>query len=127
MVNSRVISASIAGRQLKNLKDPVKITLLPVTIPSEDVYDSTQCVYWDFDANNGYGDWSSEGCHFDHVKNQRVVCHCYHLTNFAVLMDMQRKPMELIHMFALDVISRVGCLISVVGLLITMCTYIAFR
>ena len=53
----------------------------------EDIDDtSIHCVFWDTNASNGFGDWSNNGCHYNAtVQDGRVVCHCYHLTSFAVL------------------------------------------
>ena len=45
-----------------------------------------QCVFWDFDLENGRGDWSNEGCMLvETTEGDRRVCHCDHLTSFAVL------------------------------------------
>ena len=44
---------------------------------------STRCVFWDFTLRDGIGDWSEDGCEFMGFTNGRVVCQCYHLTNFA--------------------------------------------
>ena len=47
---------------------------------------SVQCVFWDINASNGYGDWSGDGCQRSTTTSgERVVCHCDHLTSFAVL------------------------------------------
>ena len=39
------------------------------------------CVYWDFTLQ----DWSPERCTTHSDLNGGVICHCNHLTNFAVL------------------------------------------
>ena len=44
------------------------------------------CVYWDFTAASGAGDWSSEGCTLVSDEDNEAVCHCTHLTNFAILL-----------------------------------------
>lgn len=41
---------------------------------------SETCVSWDFDLQ----DWTLRGCNTT-VGQDGVVCHCNHLTNFAVL------------------------------------------
>ena len=47
---------------------------------------SVQCVFWDINASNGLGDWSGDGCQRKTTTSrERVVCHCNHLTSFAVL------------------------------------------
>ena len=44
-----------------------------------------QCVFWDFNADNDRGDWSSNGCDLAEQVDDEIICHCNHLTNFAVL------------------------------------------
>ncbi|XP_070557346.1 adhesion G-protein coupled receptor G2-like [Ptychodera flava] len=94
---------------------------------SDEIINTSQCVFWDFDANDGYGDWSSNGCHFVGVEDGRVVCRCNHLTNFAVLMDVHRNQPDAVHLFALDTISKIGCLLSIIGLSATLATYLGFK
>ena len=67
------------------------LELLPIIffqIPeiTEGVTNTSVCVYWDFELRDGVGDWSSNGCNFKGMENDRVVCECTHLTNFAVIM-----------------------------------------
>ena len=51
------------------------------------ISENFQCVFWDFDLENGHGDWSNEGCMLvATAERDRNVCHCNHLTSFAVLM-----------------------------------------
>ena len=57
-------------------------------------YDSVQCVFWDVLASNGLGDWSGDGCKLNTTSDKRVLCHCDHLTSFAVL--VVRKQTHLI-------------------------------
>lgn len=81
--NSYVISGSVKGQKLKDLSEPVVTTYKPLRAA---VDDSTACVFWNFTANNGTGDWAPDGCSFQGIKNGIVRCHCTHLTNFAILM-----------------------------------------
>ena len=81
--NSFVVSAGIKGYDVKNLTSPIITTFEPFN-KSTDYY--TACAYWDFSLQNGYGDWSSEGCSYIGRRNGKIICHCNHLTNFAVLL-----------------------------------------
>ena len=47
-----------------------------------------RCVFFDYDLNDGLGDWSLEGCTTKRTPSEPngVECFCNHLTNFAVLM-----------------------------------------
>ena len=42
------------------------------------------CVFWDQALNDGYGNWSSEGCRMASADSN--ICECTHLTSFALLM-----------------------------------------
>ena len=57
-----------------------------ITEITENVRNTSVCVFWDFELRDGVGDWSSDGCNFMGMENDRVVCECTHLTNFAVIM-----------------------------------------
>ena len=78
-LNSYVISADIQGYSMFNLSDQVEITY-----PRLNATETRKplCVYWNF----AQAQWSREGCSFQEFgENGRVVCHCNHLTNFAML------------------------------------------
>ena len=82
-VNSFVISASVKDLEINNLTEPVETTYYPL---QEGNNKNTECVFWDFRLKNGQGDWSGEGCYYKGTINGLVNCHCYHLTNFAILL-----------------------------------------
>ena len=48
--------------------------------------DNPTCVFWDYEADDGRGDWSTVGCYLVEASYDNVTCVCDHLTNFAVLM-----------------------------------------
>ncbi|KAG2457043.1 AGRG7 protein, partial [Polypterus senegalus] len=78
------------------------------------------CVFWDYTLS----DWNTEGCTKTSDDDKTLKCHCNHTTNFAVLMTFKNnykysKPLE--------VISIVGCSLSMAGLLITVLFYIITR
>ncbi|XP_077015653.1 adhesion G-protein coupled receptor D1 isoform X2 [Tamandua tetradactyla] len=79
------------------------------------------CAFLDF--SSGEGVWSDQGCARVEGNLSHSVCHCTHLTNFAIL--MQVVPLELTrgHQVALSSISYVGCLLSVVCLAATLATF----
>ncbi|XP_019646073.1 PREDICTED: adhesion G protein-coupled receptor L3-like [Branchiostoma belcheri] len=126
-VGTRIIGGRIAGRQVKNLPEPVIITFTPLqSFLSEDVKGVT-CVFWDFEAEAGQGAWSTEGCeNMPGETKERYTCACNHLTNFALLFFQDlygvgfgghRKPLE--------AITIVGCVVSIVCLVLTI-TILAF-
>jgi len=42
-----------------------------------------------------YSKWSDEGCRVVKTNRTHTVCQCTHLTNFAILMDLQPPPKHL--------------------------------
>ncbi|KAM6166410.1 adhesion G-protein coupled receptor D1 [Erethizon dorsatum] len=79
------------------------------------------CAFLDF--SSGKGVWSSQGCVLREGNLSHSICHCTHLTNFAIL--MQVVPLELPHghQVALSSISYVGCALSVLCLAATLVTF----
>ncbi|CAH1255346.1 ADGRG7 [Branchiostoma lanceolatum] len=123
-VNSRVIASRVTGFEFNNLSKPVVTRYLPdVQNSTNRTLDNIRCVFWDFNAGGGGGDWSTEGCNFVGIDSDRVVCECNHLTNFAVLMDIYGG----LHNFALDLISKIGIALSIAGLTLTLITYLIFK
>ena len=76
----------------------------------------------------GLGNWSDRGCRQVKIEAGRILCHCDHMTNFAVLFSAggPKKHAEE-HAKALSIISYIGCAISLVGLTLTLMTYAMFR
>ena len=46
------------------------------------------CVFWDYEADDGIGNWATNGCYLDMSEGgvNNPSCKCNHLTSFAVLM-----------------------------------------
>ncbi|CAH1248779.1 ADGRG4 [Branchiostoma lanceolatum] len=123
-VNSRIIASRVTGIEFKNLSTPVVTRYLPIIQNStNNTVNNIRCVFWDFNAEEGVGAWSTSGCDFVGINNDRVVCNCSHLTNFAVLMDIY----EGLHSSALDIISKVGIALSITGLSLTIISYLIFK
>ncbi|XP_074155813.1 adhesion G-protein coupled receptor D1 isoform X2 [Sminthopsis crassicaudata] len=79
------------------------------------------CAFLDFSSKGGV--WSNQGCVLIEGNLNYSICHCNHLTNFAIL--MQVVPLELTrgHQVALSSISYVGCSLSIFCLTITLVTF----
>ncbi|XP_052793494.1 deleted in malignant brain tumors 1 protein-like isoform X1 [Mya arenaria] len=121
-INGPVLAFSFYGHELR--KEDVMLTF--------HVFDrklrKPACSFWDTNQSEK-GHWSTNGCtlkHFD-TKKGTVSCHCDHLTNFAVLMSPAiTTETETIHHRRLGVLSIVGCSISIIGLVLTITTYVCF-
>ncbi|XP_062842208.1 cadherin EGF LAG seven-pass G-type receptor 2 [Trichomycterus rosablanca] len=65
------------------------------------------CVFWNHSI--GEGGWSSKGCEVVFRNNTHISCQCYHMTSFAVLMDISHRengeilPMKLVTLCTVSV------------------------
>ncbi|KAI8494036.1 hypothetical protein Bbelb_283830 [Branchiostoma belcheri] len=122
-VGTRIISGRIAGRRVKDLPEPVITTFVPLqeSFVPEDMRE-VKCVFWDFDADA----WSTEGCESKGEKMGRYTCACNHLTNFAIIFDVSGEGFG-DHEKPLEVITIVGCVVSIVCLMLTLLSFIITR
>ncbi|XP_014708799.2 adhesion G-protein coupled receptor G7 isoform X1 [Equus asinus] len=81
---------------------------------------SYACVYWNLSKK----DWDTYGCHKDEGLDGFLGCHCNHTTSFAVLMSFKKY-----HKYpeSLDILSIVGCALSITGLAVTIVFQIVTR
>ncbi|XP_024124833.1 cadherin EGF LAG seven-pass G-type receptor 2 [Oryzias melastigma] len=49
------------------------------------------CVFWNHSILAGSGGWSAKGCEVVFRNSSHISCQCYHMTSFAVLMDVSRR------------------------------------
>ncbi|XP_042221217.1 adhesion G protein-coupled receptor L3-like isoform X2 [Homarus americanus] len=120
VLNSKVLSASLgAGRHIE-LSEPVVLTFAMIRTVN---VTNPACVFWDYTTSS----WSEEGCRVLRYNTTHTVCECDHLTNFAVLMDVHATPLAYPHQLALSIITYVGCVISIVCLLLATIVFHAFR
>ncbi|XP_052782341.1 uncharacterized protein LOC128218702 isoform X3 [Mya arenaria] len=86
------------------------------------------CSFWETNRS-GKSLWSSDGCRLEQYDREKgiVYCQCNHLTNFAVLMSpASTSETETVHHRRLGVLSIVGSSISIIGLFLTITTYVYF-
>ncbi|KAG9485709.1 hypothetical protein GDO78_008673 [Eleutherodactylus coqui] len=121
---SKVISSSVANLSITNLKENVTVTL---KTSANNISDQVECVFWDFDKNNGSGGWSADGCLVAKRTQSEAVCKCNHLTSFAILMNVSpNEPINPEDLLVLTFITYIGCGLSAIFLSVTLITYIAF-
>ncbi|XP_054635927.1 putative adhesion G protein-coupled receptor E4P isoform X2 [Dunckerocampus dactyliophorus] len=108
---SQVVSVVVSNPSTHNLSHPVILTLRHLQDKSEA---SFVCAYW-----NDRGAWSADGCHQQHSNATHTVCQCEHLSSFAVLMALY--PMD--QNFALQLITKIGLIISLLCLGICILTF----
>ncbi|XP_056254325.1 adhesion G-protein coupled receptor G4 isoform X2 [Seriola aureovittata] len=126
-LNTFVVSASVtnASSPIKDLDEDVKVTLHHL-IPNT-LYKDVQCVYWNFNKNNGDGGWDDYGCRKYNSSSDYTTCLCDHLTHFGVLLDVSRTQVDPANEQTLTIITYVGCGVSSLFLGITVLTYTVFE
>ncbi|XP_072030643.1 adhesion G-protein coupled receptor G6-like [Amphiura filiformis] len=122
IVSGPVISAVVLGETFTNLDKPVVVAIFPSKVKevTPSVLNSSVCVFWDFNQNNRIGDWSQEGCERIDISSGKITCHCNHLTNFAVLVDISGHHEQTAFSLVLDMISKLGCVVSIASLCFTL-------
>jgi hypothetical protein len=121
MPNSRIVSINMIGATELQNGQYVDI----VFRPWQDRGNKT-CVFWDFTLAGGA--WSAEGCELlDSADTAHDVCRCTHLTHFAEIISPPGIEVDAAHRQVLDIISVVGCSLSLVGLLGIFFTGASFR
>ncbi|CAL8280118.1 unnamed protein product [Arctogadus glacialis] len=126
-LNTFVVAASVtnASRPITDLDRDVKI-MLHHLVPNQ-LNRSVQCVYWDFNRNQGRGGWDSRGCRTHNTSVDYTTCLCDHLTHFGVLLDVSRTELDPHDEMVLTFITYVGCGVSSLFLAVTVLTYTAFE
>ncbi|XP_029557377.1 adhesion G-protein coupled receptor G4 [Salmo trutta] len=127
ILNTYVVSASVtnASGPIKDLEEDVEVTLHHVM--SNPLGKEVQCVYWDFNQNEGKGGWEPHGCRKHNTSADYTTCLCDHLTHFGVLLDVSRTQIDIANEEILTIITYLGCGVSSLFLGITVLTYTAFE
>ncbi|XP_036914843.1 adhesion G-protein coupled receptor G7 [Sturnira hondurensis] len=113
----------ISGKTDENSGDQsasVAMAFRPQHNPNEFKLHSYACVFWNFSKK----DWDTNGCYKDGEAGDFVHCRCDHTTNFAVLMSFKKNYK---YPESLDVLSTVGCALSISGLALTIIFQIVTR
>lgn len=131
----KIISVSIPGY------GPNLPALLPIYVKSHNytTNNSKMCGYWDFQYKNS---WSDDGCEYGGMSNVTdgndpvVLCACSHLTHFSYLVlgtyvHAIRNDDEVViieaHHIALDMITLLGCSLSLLGICGIAATALMFK
>ncbi|XP_028401048.1 adhesion G protein-coupled receptor L2-like [Dendronephthya gigantea] len=117
-VNSKIITASVRPQS----------KILQFTQPVQIIWDTNgenndgQCAYWI--PESGENRWKTDGCIRveDQSGRNRSICECNHLTAFATI-DISRNLLSKGERKALEVISTIGCSLSLIGVFLTIATY----
>ncbi|XP_003385399.2 PREDICTED: adhesion G-protein coupled receptor G2-like [Amphimedon queenslandica] len=127
-----VVGTAVTGAKVGGIPDgtalPDNVTM-NFTIREENATNH-HCVYWNFSAAGGKGNWTLAGCTTYVINTSFVTCVCNHLTNFACLVDIGSRegntPPPKIRA-ALNIFSIIGVFVSLLGLLLTIITLIIIK
>ncbi|PSN54271.1 hypothetical protein C0J52_08615 [Blattella germanica] len=153
-VVTRVVSVSIPGYG-HDLPAPIPIIFKPlVDLFSNIENKERKCSFWDFAYNSStpsssFGGWSSEGCLYagnstfeeynlkgaSSLSDVIDICVCTHLTHFSELVVGSNSRStaaygfyeDSAHTKALDIITLLGCSLSLIGIIGIIITAIVFR
>ncbi|XP_066916357.1 adhesion G-protein coupled receptor G6-like [Clytia hemisphaerica] len=130
-VTSLIMATSLYNKSISNTKEKIKITFKLKTMGEAK---NALCTYWQEDKDTEKpGFWSPRGCIKSNIittENEEiyVVCSCTHLTNFAVLFNVYDAKVGAIKSnTALNIISFIGCVVSMVCLIATLICYLGLR
>ncbi|XP_055501425.1 adhesion G-protein coupled receptor G7-like [Leucoraja erinacea] len=117
MLKTQVISGSVS-KSTRDDKLHVTVKLKKLELNEGFYFDKSECVNWDYNQV----EWSTNGCTANNTDKSYFTCNCNHLTNFAVLMSVKSSTMQ-----HLDIISYIGCTLSILALLATIIAPILMR
>uniref|UniRef100_A0A2K5R5R2 Adhesion G protein-coupled receptor G7 n=1 Tax=Cebus imitator TaxID=2715852 RepID=A0A2K5R5R2_CEBIM len=117
--SQKIISSKTDGNE-QGQSASVEMAFSPKYNRDEYQLNSYACVYWNFATK----DWDTYGCHKEKGTDGFLHCHCNHTTNFAVLMTFKKDYQ---YPKSLDVLSNVGCALSITGLALTIIFQVVTR
>ncbi|XP_021065022.1 adhesion G-protein coupled receptor G7 [Mus pahari] len=119
--SQKIISSKIKeSEQQRQNQVSVQMVFNPTYDKRELQLHSYACVYWNFSMN----DWDTYGCQKTGNTSEFLHCSCSHTTNFAVLMSFKK---DYKYPKSLDILSNIGCALSIVGLALTILFQILTR
>nr|XP_056718321.1 adhesion G-protein coupled receptor G5 [Euleptes europaea] len=124
LLNNDILGATLGGVRITSLSQPVEIRFWHDLRPAN--ISNMTCVFWMEGREEGsLGTWSPVGC--DTVIQEGIVCLCYHLTYFAVLLQIYPPTLDEGLLDTLTYITSIGCSVSAVACLLTTCLHLCSR
>ncbi|KAK7586193.1 hypothetical protein V9T40_004069 [Parthenolecanium corni] len=122
VINSKVLSASLGKGRHIHLTQPVTLCLQHLRLVN---VSNPTCVFWDYTQNL----WSDEGCSLITTNETHTICHCSHLTSFAIMVDihpmlsgsLDRSLSTLTLLLSLVLVFLLVLLVSIVLILSYLC------
>eukprot|EP00112_Aurelia_sp_Birch-Aquarium-sp1_P004982 Seg1565.3 transcript_id=Seg1565.3/GoldUCD/mRNA.D3Y31 product="Adhesion G protein-coupled receptor L2" protein_id=Seg1565.3/GoldUCD/D3Y31 len=122
---SNVIAATLFPNKERKFDQPVVIVQ---KLPKHNNTANVNCVFWKF-SSKGSGMWSAKGCKLHSSNNTHAICHCFHLTNFAVLMSVTHATRNITghHEETMSLITQICICISLMALAMSFITFCSVR
>ncbi|XP_065664204.1 adhesion G-protein coupled receptor G4-like isoform X3 [Hydra vulgaris] len=117
IINSVVLSATLKNVVVNESKNPILIRFSK----SSNASGNTSCGFFDTKKET----WSTVGCSISKSSLLEVLCECNHLTNFALILNVAQSVETSSNVF-LEVITWIGCGLSIAGLFLTIVSYSVF-
>lgn len=120
--NQKIVSSTTtnSGVPKGDQKVSVDMAFRPQYNPKEFQLNSYACVYW----NISMKDWDTKGCEKEGFTGGFLRCSCNHMTSFTVLLNFKKNYK---YPESLDILSNVGCALSITGLVLTIIFQIVTR
>jgi len=122
------LDSMILGSDFRPTKQDIfaeNVTITLRTLEENDSKRKKKCVFWKWNFSYpANGSWSGDGCSLVESNESHVVCTCNHLTNFAILMNVNQHKFSDKHKQALCYVTYVGLGISLLGETITIIAYL---
>ncbi|XP_031196395.1 CD97 antigen isoform X2 [Mastomys coucha] len=114
---SNINSIFLTNTDTKKLASNVTFQFNFTSVETAKQREQLMCAFWKA-HDNGSGYWDNEGCSM----NDTGICHCNHLTSFAILMAQYHVQDP-----RLELITKVGLLLSLVCLLLCILTFLLVK
>ena len=73
------------------------------------------------------GQWSTDGCEINSSTPESTVCHCDHLTNFAILLSARPIKLSSPQVLALQITGYIGVSVSLVAMAATILVFVFLK
>ncbi|XP_058954251.2 adhesion G-protein coupled receptor D1 isoform X2 [Pocillopora verrucosa] len=123
-IHSMILGSDVGPSKQKIFTE--NVTIVFHTLEEKGKYKKSRldCVFWQW--NNSLpanGSWSGDGCSLVKSNTTHVVCTCNHLTNFAILINIEKQEFPEEHKKALSYMTYIGVGISLLGETVTFIAY----
>ncbi|XP_054628908.1 adhesion G-protein coupled receptor D2 isoform X3 [Dunckerocampus dactyliophorus] len=124
ILGSSVISTTVLGDD-QPVSTAVRFQLHHKVQNSAGAVYEPVCAFWDFTLTPEAGGWwNTKGCKVVSKQYDYTVCYCNHTTNFALLLQVYEDQPSPENKKALQVLTFIGCGVSLCGLLFTFILFI---